>query len=112
SSDTCAGKYIVLAVAGNSQLGILGRNDVEVQIVNTRGQPVSAYSIEDEVKNIACYEEIIAVNTGREVHFIDTGGELVKRLAFKSDILNVYFFNKTRALVVTKNSTAIVKINS
>jgi len=110
SADTSAGKYIILAVAGNGNSGILGRNDVEVQVLNTRGQLVSAYSVADEVKNIACFEEIIAVNTGREVHFVDTGGELVRRFAFKSDVINVQFFSKEKALVVTKNSTAVVKI--
>ena len=110
SSGTCSGKYIVLAVADSGKTGVLTRSDVEVQVINTHGQQVSAYSVKDEVKNIACYEDIIAVNAGREVHFIDSDGELVRRLAFKSDVISVHFFNKINALVVTKNSTAVVKI--
>lgn len=110
SSIPFGGKYVALAVDESDKPSSLGFRNTEIQVLNQHGEQVSTYHVGDEVRNVEAFDDIIAVNATREVHFINTGGKLLKKLAFKADVLQVHFFNKEEALVVTRNSAARVKI--
>lgn len=101
SSKVALGKYPVLAT------GKPNSNVSEIDILNMNGQQVSQYQIEGSVINIEVFSDVIAVNTGREVHFINTKGKLVGKYSSKSDIIGVNFFNKTEAEIITKNSVVV-----
>lgn len=111
SSNTVSGKYLVLAAASEKKGGAFGRSLTDIQVLNIKGQQISSYTIEDRVVNIDTYSDVIAINTGREVYFINTRGKLVGKYSSKSDIMRVYFFSKVEAAIVTKNSVVIIKIS-
>jgi len=62
------------------------------------------------VSNIAAYKDIAAVNTGREVYFIDSKGNLISIYNTISDIKEVHFLNRNEAVLITLNSIYIIKI--
>lgn len=104
SSKVSLGKYPVFA------FGAANSNVTDVKILNTSGAPVSQYQIEGAVFNIETYSDTIAINTGREVHFINTKGKLLGKYSSKSDIIGVNFFNKMEAEIITKNSLVVTSI--
>ncbi|MGI6777964.1 MAG: DUF5711 family protein [Acetivibrionales bacterium] len=110
SSNVCMGKFIIVASEGKSESGYYAGNGVMVEILNKKGQQAAVYPIGDKVKNIKSYSGLIAVNTGREVHFIDTKGTLKYKAGSKVDILDVHFINKLEAVIVTKNSVEVKRI--
>ena len=52
----------------------------------------------------------MAINTGREVYFINSKADLILKYNSLSDVLQVYFFSKDEAAIVTRNSVDIIKI--
>lgn len=110
SSSICLGKYIAAAVESENGGGFYGGEKVKVQIYNTKGKQIAGYPIRDKVRNIRSYSNIIAVNTGREVHFIDIKGRLISKAGSKVDILDVYFINKLEAVLVTKNTVKVIRV--
>jgi hypothetical protein len=105
------GKYIAAAVSKEGEGNGLEDGLNEIQIFNRKGQQTAAFQVEGRVENIRTYSDIIAVNTIREVCFINTKGVLVGKYTSKPDIKDVYFFNKLQAAIVTKNSVAIIEIS-
>lgn len=110
SVDVVLGKYAVIAADVEAKAGAAGNQSVEVRIVNSDGKQVSTYAPGDGVVNIAAYGNVIAVNTGREVHFINTKGKLIKKCESKSDIISVRFLSKQEAAVFNKGNILIVKL--
>jgi len=107
SSAVTQDKYLALAAV---ELGKRNASDSKISILNKQGKETTSYQVKDEVKNIQVYVDIIAVNTGREVHFINVKGDLAGKYSFKSDVLNVYFLNRFQAVVVTNNSVEIITL--
>lgn len=110
SSNTALGKYVVLAVQNAENSGKLGKTLQEVLVINSRGEDQASYASNLGALNISCSGNVIAVNYGSEVHFISTGGRLISRYQPKSEILNVFFFNRQEAMLQTQNSIIILKI--
>ena len=108
SLETLLGKYIVAAVSdGKNSSG----NAPEIQIFGMRGDRAAFSTIEGEIRNIRAYEDIIAVNTSREVYFLNAKGSLIRKYGFKTDVLDVHFFSRLEAVIVAKNMIAVVRIN-
>lgn len=110
SSIICEGKYIVIAADNLDKPSTAGFGNAIINIFNQQGEIISEYIVDDEVKNLEAIGDIIAVNSGREVHFINTRGKLIKKSGFKADVLQVHFFSEDEALVVTRNSVLRIKI--
>ncbi len=68
--------------------GIFSANSV-INIVNVDSKNVQNYIVETSVKEMYSKGDIIALNLGTEVEFINTGGWLVKRYIAKQEISNV-----------------------
>jgi len=110
STSLAAGKYIAAACEDDGTASSLSGKGFRVEIINNKGQVTARYALRDEVLNLSSFNDLIAVNTGREVHFINTRGKLESKVSSKSDILNVYFISRLEAVIVTRSSVEIVKV--
>ena len=108
SSCIAWGKYAVAAISSGS--GILEAEKAEVLVLDSDGKKLSSYLVNDEVKNINAYEGLIAVNTGKHVHFLDTAGKLLGKYNSKMEINEVYFLKDKVIAAVMKDSVEIVEI--
>jgi len=63
--------------------------DSVVKIVNTENKNEKEYTISSSIKEISTYGNIIALNLGTEVEFINTGGWLVKRYIANQEITQI-----------------------
>lgn len=60
-----------------------------VNIVNVDNKNLKQYAIEDVAKDIYTYGDIIALNLGTEIEFVNIGGWLVKRYISNQEITNI-----------------------
>ena len=63
--------------------------DSVVTIINTENKNTSTYTAKAVTKEIYTSENIIALNLGTEIEFINTGGWLVKRYKAAQEITNI-----------------------
>ena len=63
--------------------------DSLVTIVNTDNKSTKEYTVNAVAKEIYTYGDIIALNLGTEIEFINTGGWLVKRYIANQEITNI-----------------------
>lgn len=70
-----------------------------VEIMNIANKKMNIYTIEGSIKEIYCYEDIIALNLGSEVHFIGTNGWLIKKYTSSHEV---------RKIVISSNLAGIV----
>lgn len=63
--------------------------DSVVKIVNSENKNEKEYTINSSIKEISTYGNIIALNLGTEVEFINTGGWLVKRYIANQEITQI-----------------------
>jgi len=63
--------------------------DTTIELINITNQKENSYTVEGVAKSIASYDNVIAVNTGSEVDFINTNGRLVKRYTSSQEIRNI-----------------------
>ncbi len=73
--------------------------DSIVSIVNTENREIKEYTVEALAKEIYTHGNIIALNLGTEIEFINTNGWLVKRYIANQEITNV---------VVSENIAGII----
>ena len=108
SAIIVAGKYAAAAVGGEGQNG---SDTISIKILDTDGKSEGEYKVNSEVKGIYSYGKTIGVNTGRQVLFINTSGELLKKFDSQNDITKVCFFDSSEAMIVSKADIEIFKIN-
>ena len=53
--------------------------DTVVEIQNTSNGKENVYTIEEVAKAVSSYNNVIAINLGDEVYFVDTNAWLIKR---------------------------------
>lgn len=63
--------------------------DTAIEIMNTDNKKEVVYTVEGVVKNAYCHNNIIAVNLGQEIEFINTNGWLVKRYTSSQDVQSI-----------------------
>ena len=63
--------------------------DTTIELINITNQKENSYTVEGVAKSIASYDNVIAVNTGSEVDFINTNGRLVKRYTSSQEIRDI-----------------------
>ncbi len=68
--------------------GLFSAN-TNVEMINITNQKESTYTVEGVAKSAASYDNIIAINLGSEVDFINTNGWLVKRYTSSQEIRNI-----------------------
>ncbi len=63
--------------------------NTNVEIYNIATQKESTYLVEGVVKHVANYDNIMALNLGSEVDFINTSGWLLKRYTSSQEVRNI-----------------------
>lgn len=110
SSNVMNGKYAVFAVSEKDGAGLLGGYKSHVLIVDSDGREVADYKISQDIRNLAAGNEFIAVNTGKNVYFIDVVGQLRGSYNSEEDIKEVQFLSSKEALAITKDSIIVLQM--
>lgn len=63
--------------------------DSYVNIINVENKSTKNYTVDSVAKEIYTYGDIIALNIGTQIEFINTGGWLVKRYIANQEITNI-----------------------
>ena len=67
--------------------------------MNVDSKDTKNYTVETAVKEIYAKGDIIALNLGTEVEFINTGGWLVKRYVASQEVTNVTISNSIAGII-------------
>ena len=78
--------------------GLFSANSV-VSIMNVNDKNVNKYTANSVAKEMYTYEDVIALNLGTDVEFINTGGWLIKRYLAKQEITNIVISNSLAGIV-------------
>lgn len=74
-------------------------SDTTLEIINTINKKESVYITEGVLKDMYTYQNIISLNFGTEIHFIDINGWLMKRYTSTEEISDVKIGNNIAAVV-------------
>lgn len=80
-----------------------------IHIINTLNNKDTTYELDDVVKDIYTNEEIIAVNAGTDIYFINTKGWLLKKYSANQEITNVKI-SENLAAIIYKDKIEIIDI--
>lgn len=73
--------------------------EAELKIRNISTDKVNTYMVDSLPKNIYTYDNIIAINLGTEVHFINTSGWLLKKYTSDQEIKEVILCGNIAGIV-------------
>lgn len=73
--------------------------DTIVEMINITNQKETTYTVEGVAKSVVSYDNIIAINLGSEVEFINTNGWLVKRYTSSQEIRNIVIGDGVSAII-------------
>jgi len=110
SITALSGKNVVAAVRVKDKSSLLDGGKTYIKVIDIRGNISDIYLLESDVINIKEYDGIIAINTGEEVHFINSDGEVKAAYEPEMTVEDVFFIDKNQALVILSNSVAVVNI--
>ena len=88
--------------------GLFNTNTV-LEIKNTENEKMSVYTVEGVAKDIYSYNDIIAVNLGQEIEFVNTSGWLLKRYISEQEVQNVVIGNGI-AGIIYKDKVEIINL--
>lgn len=103
STVVVQGEYFAAAVS------VQGSKKIFIEVWDENGRHAVSDPL-NEVVNIRNYDDIIAVNTGREVLFMDPECEILGKYSPTADILDVQFLNRIEAVVITRESIHIFNV--
>lgn len=75
------------------------KSDTTVEILNTINKKESVYITEGVLKEVYTYQNIIALNFGTEIHFVDTNGWLIKKYTSAEEMNDIKIGNSIVAVV-------------
>lgn len=73
--------------------------DSIVNIINPDNKSTKEYVVNEVTKEIYTYENVIALNLGSEIEFINTDGWLIKRYIARQEITNMVVSNSIAAII-------------
>lgn len=73
--------------------------DTVIKMVNITNQKETTYTVEGVAKSVFSYDNIVAINLGSEVDFIDTNGWLVKRYISNQEIRNIVICDRLAGII-------------
>lgn len=73
--------------------------DSIVNIINPDNKTTKEYVVNEVTKEIYTYENVIALNLGSEIEFINTDGWLIKRYIARQEITNMVVSNSIAAVI-------------
>ena len=77
-------------------------------IHNLPADTTSMYTLDGSIKSLYCHGEKIAINTGSEIHFVNSNAWLVKKYNSSNEI-NTIVLGENIAGVVYKDKVEIVQ---
>ena len=80
-----------------------------VNIINISNNHKNVYNIEEVIKEIYTYKDIIGINVGTEMYFINTKGMLIKKYSSKQEITNV-LLSDNLAIIIYKDRIHIIEL--
>ena len=97
-----------IAYISEVSTGLIG-SDAILNIVNTSNNQTITYNLDENPKELYTFENIIGVNTGTDIYFINTIGMLVKRYTSNQEISKVILSNNV-ALIIYKDRIEIIEL--
>ena len=97
-----------IAYISEVSTGLFG-SDAILNIVNTANNQTTTYNLDENPKELYTFENIIGVNTGTDIYFINTIGMLVKRYTSNQEISKVILSNNV-ALIIYKDRIEIIEL--
>ena len=73
--------------------------DSELMVINTATLKENLYTVHDVAKEVHSYGDIVGLNLGAELHFINTNGWLVKRYVANQEISNFVFSDSIAGII-------------
>ena len=80
-----------------------------VEIVNSSSKKSNIYTVDSVIKEVYCYNNVIALNLGSEVHFIGTNGWLIKKYISNQEVRKIVM-NTDFAAVVYRDKVEIINL--
>lgn len=80
-----------------------------LKIVNVENKKENTYLVNNTVKDMKCYGDVIALNTGVGIEFVGTNGFLIKKYTSLKNIKDI-ILTKNIAAIVYKGSVEIVTL--
>lgn len=75
-------------------------SDFELQVINTSStDKKSTYSLKKEPKSMQVFENVISINFGTEVYFINNSGWLIKKYTSSQEVQSVIISNNLAGIV-------------
>lgn len=87
------------AVEIDEKLSGLFTADSVIHIVNTENKGIKQYVVDTVTKEIYTYGNMIALNLGTEIEFINTDGWLAKRYIAKQEITNIVLCDSMAGII-------------
>ena len=88
--------------------GIFDQNST-LNIINTQNNQTYTYNLEEIAKEMYTTENVIGINIGTEIYFINTNGILIKKYVSKQEITNVIISNNL-GLIVYKDKIEMISL--
>lgn len=97
-----------IAYIKEEQKGIFDSSST-LNIKNTSNNQEYKYSFDEIAKEMYTYGNIIGINIGTEMYFVNTNGMLIKKYVSKQEITNVMMSNNL-AIIIYKDRIEIVNL--
>lgn len=80
-----------------------------VEIINSSSKKANIYTVDSVIKEVYCYNNVIALNLGSEVHFIGTNGWLIKKYISNQEVRKIVM-NTNFAAIVYRDKVEIINL--
>ena len=81
----------------------------DLHIINTDNSKEKIYVLEDNAKELYASDNIIVINVGTDLYFVNTSGWLIKKYTANQEITNIKFSNSLVA-VIYKDKIEIINL--
>lgn len=88
--------------------GLFNSNSA-LYIVNTSNNQTYTYNFDEVAKEMYTYGNIIGINIGTEIYFVNTNGMLIKKYTSNQEITNVVLSNEL-AIIIYKDKVEIIDL--
>lgn len=77
----------------------ISENSSKVHIKNISNKRENSYIVDSVIKEIISCEEIIAINIGTEVYFLNTSGNLIKKYTSSKEIMDIVLSDDVAGII-------------
>ncbi len=88
--------------------GLFNSNSV-LNIINTSNNQHTTYNFDEIAKEMYTYGNVIGINIGTEIYFVNTNGMLIKKYTSNQEITNVILSNEL-AIIIYKDRVEIIDL--